>query len=70
MDEVHDAFAPGQKDDETRQKPGLTRFRSAAIFLYERQRPTRSGKRSLPDWQRKNLRHPNLLIGQWLGSAE
>lgn len=41
----------------------LALMRSAAIFLYERQRWKRSGKRSLPDWQRKNMRHPNHLIG-------
>lgn len=42
----------------------LALMRSAAIFLYERQRKERSGKKSLPDWQRKNLRHPNSLIGK------
>ena len=40
----------------------LALLRSAAIFLYEQQRPTRSGKKSLPDWQRKNMRNPNPLI--------
>lgn len=40
----------------------LSLMRSLAIFLYERQREDRQGKRSLPDWQRKNHRNPNPLI--------
>jgi predicted transposase YbfD/YdcC len=40
----------------------LSLMRTLAIFLYERQRGDREGKRSLPDWQRKNQRHPNPLI--------
>ena len=40
----------------------LSLMRSLAIFLYERQRADRHGKRSLPDWLRKNHRHPNPLI--------
>lgn len=40
----------------------LSLMRSLAIFLYERQRSRRDGKRSLPDWQRKNHRHPTPLI--------
>jgi predicted transposase YbfD/YdcC len=40
----------------------LSLMRSVAIFLYECQ--ARSGKKSLPDWQRKNMRNPNPLIGQ------
>jgi hypothetical protein len=39
-------------------------MRSAAIFLYEHQRPHRGAKQSLPDWQRKNIRNPNPLIQQ------
>lgn len=42
----------------------LSLLRSAAIFLYEQQRQTRSGKQSLPDWQRKNMRNPNALLRQ------
>lgn len=38
--------------------------RSVSIYLYERQRGERSGKQSLPDWQRKNMRQPNPLIGK------
>jgi predicted transposase YbfD/YdcC len=41
----------------------LSLMRSIAIFLYERQRRRRAGKRSLPDWQAKNHRNPNHLIG-------
>jgi hypothetical protein len=37
-------------------------MRSAAIFLFERQRAGRGAKRSLPDWQRKNMRQPHSLI--------
>ena len=42
----------------------LALMRSASIFLFERQRAERSGKKSLPDWPRKNLRQPNSLIGK------
>lgn len=42
----------------------LSLMRSAAIFLYEHQRPSRGAKQSLPDWQRKNIRNPNPLIQQ------
>ena len=41
----------------------LSLMRSMAIFLYERQRSRRGAKKSLPDWQSKNKRHPNHLIG-------
>jgi hypothetical protein len=41
----------------------LSLMRSLAIFLYELQRRRRGGKRSLPDWQAKNHRDPNPLIG-------
>ena len=40
----------------------LSLMRSMAIFLFEVQRWGRDGKRSLPDWQRKNLRNPYPLI--------
>ena len=40
----------------------LSLMRSLAIFLYERQRAKRHGKRSLPDWLRHNHRHPQHLI--------
>ena len=63
---------PYRRDHTQREDPGQVRhttsarnlslMRSAAIFLYEQQRPTRSGKKSLPDWQRKNMRNPNPLI--------
>jgi hypothetical protein len=43
----------------------LSLMRSLAIFLYERQRDRRRGKRSLPDWQSKNHRNPNPLIAQF-----
>lgn len=42
----------------------LALMRSLAIFLYERQRGARHGQRSLPDWQRQNLRQPNPLLDQ------
>ena len=40
----------------------LSLMRTVAIFLYERQRNSRNGKKSLPDWQRKNHRNPTPLI--------
>jgi hypothetical protein len=43
----------------------LSLMRSLAIFLYERQRADRHGKRSLPDWLSKNHRNPNPLINHF-----
>lgn len=40
----------------------LSIMRSVAIFLYERQRDRRSGKKYLPDWESRNHRNPNPLI--------
>jgi len=40
----------------------LSLMRSMAIFLFEAQRWGRDGKKSLPDWQRKNQRNPYPLI--------
>lgn len=40
----------------------LSLMRSLAVFLYERQRDHRNGKRSLPDWLRINHRRPTELI--------
>ncbi|MGH9594874.1 MAG: hypothetical protein ACRD5L_17415, partial [Bryobacteraceae bacterium] len=40
----------------------LSLMRSAAIFLYERQRRQPNGKTSLPDWESRNHRDPNRLI--------
>lgn len=40
----------------------LSLMRSLAVFLYERQHGRPGGKRSLPDWQSHNHRHPNSLI--------
>ena len=40
----------------------LSLMRSTAIFLFERQRRSRRTKATLPDWQRKNMRHPGALI--------
>lgn len=42
----------------------LSLMRSLAIFLFEVQRWGRGGKRSLPDWQRKNHRNPSPLIAR------
>jgi hypothetical protein len=47
----------------------LSLMRSLAIFLHERQRGGREGKRSLPDWQRKNHRYPNPLIALFTAGA-
>ena len=40
----------------------LSLLRSGAIFLFEQQRSDPLAKKSLPDWQRKNMRNPNALI--------
>lgn len=45
----------------------LSLLRSGAIFLFEHQRSGGGAKKSLPDWQRKNLRHPNGLIKLLVG---
>lgn len=45
----------------------LSLMRSTSIFLYEQQRRQRSSKKSLPDWQRRNMRNPNRLITQLSG---
>ena len=42
----------------------LSLMRSLAIFLFELQLTKRDPKKSLPDWQRKNMRNPNSLITQ------
>jgi hypothetical protein len=42
----------------------LSLFRSLAIFLLEQQRGKRGGKKSLPDFERHNLRQPGGLIGR------
>lgn len=44
----------------------LSRFRSRAVFLFERQRPNPRGKKSLPDVERHNLRHPGTLIRRFM----
>ena len=45
-------------------------MRSLAIFLHERQRKRPTGKGSLPDWQRRNLRQPNSLIARFTAATE
>lgn len=47
----------------------LALMRSLAIFLYERQRGSRHGQRSLPDWQRKNHRAPNSLLDRLMAQT-
>lgn len=44
----------------------LSLFRSLAIFLFELQRPGQRAKPSLPDFERRNLRHPGTLIRRFL----
>lgn len=48
----------------------LSLMRSLAIFLYERQRAKRHGKRSLPDWLRHNHRHPKQLISLFAAESQ
>lgn len=45
----------------------LSILRSGAIFLFEHQRSRQGAKKSLPDWQRKNMRNPNALIKLLVG---
>ena len=40
----------------------LSLMRSAAIFLHERQKNEKGGKKSMPDWESRNHRDPNPLI--------
>jgi predicted transposase YbfD/YdcC len=47
----------------------LSLFRSLAIFLHERQRWLRGGKKSLPDYERKTLRAPSPLLGRFMGET-
>lgn len=45
----------------------LSLLRSGAIFLFEQQRAKPLAKKSLPDWQRKNMRNPTALIRLLVG---
>lgn len=47
----------------------LSLFRSLAIFLHERQRRVRGGKKSLPDYERKILRAPSPLVGRFMSET-
>jgi predicted transposase YbfD/YdcC len=47
----------------------LSLFRSLAIFLHERQRRLRGGKKSLPDYERKILRTPSPLISRFMAET-
>ena len=40
----------------------LSLMRSVSIFLHERQKGAKGGKKSLPDWQSRNHRDPNPLL--------
>jgi len=44
----------------------LSLFRSLAIFLHERQRWSKRGKKSLPDYERQTLRAPGSLIERFM----
>jgi predicted transposase YbfD/YdcC len=48
----------------------LSLFRSLAIYLHERQRKARGGKKSLPDYERKVLRAPSPIIGRFMGTSD
>ena len=66
-DKQHSRRDPTQREDHCQVRNtvaarNLSILRSGAIFLFERQRSGRSAKKSLPDWQRKNMRNPNALI--------
>jgi len=47
----------------------LSLFRSLAIFLHEAQRDKSGGKKSLPDFERHNVRHPGGLIRRFMPAA-
>ena len=44
----------------------LSLLRSLAIFLFQQQRQTRSGKGSLPDFEARNHSHPWTLINRFM----
>lgn len=46
----------------------LSLFRSLAIFLHERQRHKRGGKKSLPDFERKVCRNPYPMIHRFMSA--
>jgi hypothetical protein len=47
----------------------LSLFRTLAIFLHVGQRRRRGGKKSLPDYERQNLRRPGSLIGRFMAES-
>ncbi len=47
---------------ETKTARNLSLFRSLSIFLFQRQRRRKEGKRSLPDFESRNRSHPWALI--------
>ena len=51
---------------ETTTARNLSLFRSLAIFLHERQRWLKKGKKSLPDYERQTLRAPGSLIARFM----
>ena len=51
---------------ETTTARNLSLFRSLAIFLHERQRWLKGGKKSLPDYERQTLRAPGPLIRRFM----
>ena len=71
-DKQHDRRDHTQREDHCQVRNtvaarNLSILRSGAIFLFEHQRSGRGAKRSLPDWQPKNIRHPNALIKLLVG---
>jgi len=46
----------------------LSLMRSLAIFLFTKQQNKRNGKKTLPDWLKKNHRDPNPLLRKLVGS--
>jgi hypothetical protein len=51
---------------ETPTARNLSLFRSLAIFLFQQQRKTRRGKKSLPDFEARNHSHPWTLIHRFM----
>jgi len=51
---------------ETTSARNLSLFRSLAIFVFELQRSAQRGKKSLPDFERHNLRRPGALLRRFM----
>ena len=53
----------------SRSAQNLSLFRTLAIFLFEQQRGGRGAARSLPLYEKRNMRRPRTLIDRFVGLA-